>query len=184
MLSMNRFKPPEWLADAIAKNIIRAAPEKRVSLGLLPTPMHRWNVPNLPKGCELYIKRDDLSGMELGGNKVRKLEFLLADAMNKECDNVVTIGGIQSNHCRATACAARLLGMDSTLILRTSATDVDKDPGFCGNLLMNRLAGANIELVTKDEYSRLGSEVMVMELCVINRKNKCLGFRQYMHTTA
>lgn len=56
--------------------------------------------------------------------------------------------------------------------------------GFCGNLLMNRLAGANIELVTKDEYSRLGSEVMVMELCVINCKNKCLGFRQYMHTTA
>ena len=65
-------------------------------------------------------QRDDLSGMQLSGNKVRKLEFLLADAVAQEADCVVTVGGIQSNHCRATAVAARYLNLDSFLILRTS----------------------------------------------------------------
>ena len=58
--------------------------------------------------------------MQLSGNKVRKLEFLLADAVAQEADCVVTVGGIQSNHCRATAVAARYLNLDSFLILRTS----------------------------------------------------------------
>ena len=61
-----------------------------------------------------------MTGMELSGNKVRKLEFLLADALDKGADTVVTIGGIQSNHCRATTVAARLLGLDTHLVLRTS----------------------------------------------------------------
>jgi 1-aminocyclopropane-1-carboxylate deaminase/D-cysteine desulfhydrase-like pyridoxal-dependent ACC family enzyme len=61
-------------------------------------------------------------GPELGGNKVRKLEFLLADALGRGCDSIVTIGGEQSNHCRATACAARLVGLYPHLILRTSPT--------------------------------------------------------------
>lgn len=65
-------------------------------------------------------KRDDLSGMQLSGNKVRKLEFLLADAVSQGSDCVITVGGIQSNHCRATAVAAKYLNLDSYLILRTS----------------------------------------------------------------
>ena len=65
-------------------------------------------------------KRDDLSGMQLSGNKVRKLEFLLADAVAQGADCIVTIGGIQSNHCRATAVAAKYLNLDCFLILRTS----------------------------------------------------------------
>lgn len=66
------------------------------------------------------LQRDDLSGMQLSGNKVRKLEFLLADAVAQGADCVITIGGIQSNHCRATAVAAKYLNLDCYLILRTS----------------------------------------------------------------
>jgi 1-aminocyclopropane-1-carboxylate deaminase/D-cysteine desulfhydrase-like pyridoxal-dependent ACC family enzyme len=74
----------------------------------------------LPPGCELHIKRDDLTGMQLSGNKVRKLEFILAEAKEKGHDCVITIGGIQSNHARATAVAARYLGLECHLILRNS----------------------------------------------------------------
>lgn len=103
------------------------------------------------------MKRDDLSGMQLSGNKVRKLEFLLADAVAQGADCIITIGGIQSNHCRATAVAAKYLNLDCFLILRTSKALVDKDPGLTGNLLVERLVGAHIDLVSKEEYSRIGS---------------------------
>lgn len=66
------------------------------------------------------LQRDDLSGMQLSGNKVRKLEFLMADAVKQGADCIITIGGIQSNHCRATAVAAKYLNLDCYLILRTS----------------------------------------------------------------
>ncbi|KAK3041883.1 hypothetical protein RJ639_002165, partial [Escallonia herrerae] len=101
--------------------------------------------------------RDDLSGMQLSGNKVRKLEFLLADAVAQGADCIVTIGGIQSNHCRATAVAAKYLNLDCYLILRTSKNLVEKDPGLTGNLLVERLIGAHIDLVSKEEYAKVGS---------------------------
>lgn len=116
------------------------------------------------------MKRDDLSGMQLSGNKVRKLEFLLADAMAQGADCIVTIGGIQSNHCRATAVAAKYLNLDSYLILRTSKALVDKDPGLTGNLLVERLVGAHIDLVSKEEYAKVGSVVLTNIL-----KEKLLG---------
>lgn len=86
-----------------------------------------------------YIKRDDLSGMQLSGNKVRKLEFLMADAVSSGADCVITVGGIQSNHCRATAVAARYLNLDSYLILRTSKVSIwlhflDEDELFGFNI--------------------------------------------------
>src|SRR5437868_3940293 len=82
------------------------------------------------------LQRDDISGMQLSGNKVRKLEFLMADAMAQGADCIITVGGIQSNHCRATAVAAKYLNLDCYLILRTSkvifrACDV-KSVGSCG----------------------------------------------------
>ena len=64
----------------------------------------------------------------------------------------MTLGGVQSNHCRATAVAARYVGLDSHLVLRTSAAEVDADPGLSGNLLVERLVGADVELVSKREY--------------------------------
>ena len=108
-------------------------------------------------GVTWSIKRDDTSGLELSGNKVRKLEFLMAEALAGGHDCVVTIGGIQSNHCRATAAAAALLGVDAHLILRCPAKDVDGDLGLCGNLLLDRLLGATLHTCTVGEYQRVGS---------------------------
>ncbi|XP_024954186.2 putative D-cysteine desulfhydrase 1, mitochondrial isoform X1 [Citrus sinensis] len=105
----------------------------------------------------LLLQRDDLSGMQLSGNKVRKLEFLMADAVAQGADCIITIGGIQSNHCRAAAVAAKYLNLDCYLILRTSKVLVDQDPGLTGNLLVERLVGAHIELISKEEYSKIGS---------------------------
>ncbi|KAG6495157.1 hypothetical protein ZIOFF_042948 [Zingiber officinale] len=150
-LSMRRYDPPSWSSH------LRPLPSHTFSLGHLPTPIHRWNLPHLSDGVEVWIKRDDLSGMQLSGNKVRKLEFLMADAIENGADCVITVGGIQSNHCRATAVAARYLNLDCYLILRTSKALVEKDPGLVGNLLVERLVGAHIDLVSKEEYAKIGS---------------------------
>eukprot|EP00899_Mesostigma_viride_P025187 jgi/Mesvir1/5853/Mv00644-RA.1 len=149
MMQREPYHAPAWLAGL-------QPPAERIALGQFPTPIHIWQPPGLPKGVELWIKRDDLTGMQLSGNKVRKLEFLLADATAKGHDCVVTIGGIQSNHCRATAVAARYTGLDSCLVLRTSKALVDSDPGLVGNLLVERMVGASIQLVTKEEYATHG----------------------------
>ena len=111
-------------------------------------------------GPQIFIKRDDLTGMELSGNKIRKLEFILAAAKAAGHDSVITLGGAQSNHARATAVAASLCGLQTHLILRTSRALVDRDPGLVGNLLVERLIGAHIHLVTKEEYSGQGQAAL------------------------
>ncbi|KAF8389643.1 hypothetical protein HHK36_024162 [Tetracentron sinense] len=130
----------------------------------LPTPIHKWNLPGLPANTEVYIKRDDLSGVQLSGNKVRKLEFLLADAVSVGADCVITIGSIQSNHCRSTAVAAKYLNLDCFLILCTSELQVEKDPGLSGNLLIERLVGAHIELASWEEFEKFGSWTLLNSL--------------------
>ncbi|KAL9330378.1 hypothetical protein ACSQ67_005381 [Phaseolus vulgaris] len=150
-LTKKPYTPPSWASH------LHPLPSNVFSLAHLPTPIHRWNLPNLPPNTELWIKRDDLSGMQLSGNKVRKLEFLMADAVAQGADSVITIGGIQSNHCRATAVAAKYLNLDCFLILRTSNLLVNQDPGLTGNLLVERLAGAHVHLISKEEYSKIGS---------------------------
>lgn len=150
-LSQRLYDPPAWASH------LSPIPSHTFSLGHLPTPIHKWNLPNLPPNTEVWLKRDDLSGMQLSGNKVRKLEFLMADAVAHGADCIVTIGGIQSNHCRATAVASKYLNLDCFLILRTSKALVDKDPGLTGNLLVERLVGAHVDLVSKEEYAKIGS---------------------------
>ncbi|NP_001234368.1 D-cysteine desulfhydrase [Solanum lycopersicum] len=153
-LTKKPYEPPPWAS------LLSPIPSHTFSLGHFPTPIHKWNLPNLPKNTEVWLKRDDMSGMQLSGNKVRKLEFLLADAVAQGADCIVTIGGIQSNHCRATAVAAKYLNLDCYLILRTSKLLVDKDPGLTGNLLVDRLVGAHIDLVSKEEYAKVGGEAL------------------------
>ncbi|MCO6449570.1 MAG: D-cysteine desulfhydrase family protein [Caldilineales bacterium] len=108
---------------------------------LAPTPLHHlsrfsfW----LGHGCEVWIKRDDLTGMALGGNKLRKLEFLVADALAQGATDLVTTGAAQSNHCRQTAAAAAKAGLVSHLVLRGEVAD---RPG--GNLVLDRLLGAHL----------------------------------------
>ncbi|XP_013411640.1 bifunctional D-cysteine desulfhydrase/1-aminocyclopropane-1-carboxylate deaminase, mitochondrial [Lingula anatina] len=123
-------------------------PQQKVKLAQLPTPIHQWNIPGIPSTFSLHIKRDDLTGSTLSGNKVRKLEFLLADALINNCKHVITCGGIQSNHVRATAVAAAQLGMQSHLLLRGDVKH-EEDIGFDGNVLLNRLCGAEMYIVPR-----------------------------------
>ncbi|KAL6784352.1 hypothetical protein ACKKBG_A05805 [Auxenochlorella protothecoides x Auxenochlorella symbiontica] len=158
MVSLEAYTPPSWAAH------LPNPPTQRLRLAVTPSLLHPWPLPGLPPGLELFIKRDDLTGMQLSGNKVRKLEFLLAKAKAEGHDSVITIGGIQSNHARATAVAARYCGLDSHLILRTSRLAADSDPGLVGNLLVERLVGAHIHTVTKEEYAAAGSRALTAQL--------------------
>ncbi|MCB8917354.1 MAG: D-cysteine desulfhydrase family protein [Ardenticatenaceae bacterium] len=112
----------------------------RVTLAHLPTPVERLE--RLSKhlnGPELLIKRDDQTGLATGGNKTRKLEFLVAAALAQGCDHLVTTGAPQSNHCRQTAAAAARCGLGCSLVLRGSPP-----AQITGNLLLDRLLGAHL----------------------------------------
>jgi D-cysteine desulfhydrase family pyridoxal phosphate-dependent enzyme len=122
--------------------IVRAIEDmfRRCSLGFFPTPFVQMNrLSRHLGGPHLWIKRDDLTGLALGGNKTRKLEFLLAEAVEKGCDTVVTAGAAQSNHCRQTAAAAAALGLSCHLALGGFPPPVAN-----GNLLLDKLFGATI----------------------------------------
>jgi D-cysteine desulfhydrase len=120
----------------------------RVRLANLPTRGHwlRYHV----EGTKIWVKRDDLTGSELSGNKVRKLEYLLAEAQAQAATHVITCGGEQSNHARATAMAATQLGMKSVLILRTD--DPAKPPAPTGNILLDRLVGAELQWISRPAW--------------------------------
>jgi D-cysteine desulfhydrase len=112
----------------------------RTTLGFFPTPL--TDLPNFSRvlgGPRVLVKRDDLTGLALGGNKVRKLEFLLGQALACGCDTVVTGGAEQSNHCRQTAAAAASLGLECHLVLGGEAPDEMQ-----GNILLDELLGARI----------------------------------------
>jgi D-cysteine desulfhydrase len=108
-------------------------------------------------GIELLYKRDDLTGLELSGNKARKLELLVAEAEAQGADTLVTCGGVQSNHCRATAFVAARRGLGCVLLLRVP--DPARPPAPEANALLDRLAGADVRFVSHDEYRRR-AEVM------------------------
>jgi len=116
----------------------------RIALAQLPTPIAAIESPAL--GLRVHVKRDDLTGNSLSGNKVRKLEFLIADARRLDCDTLLTCGAVQSNCARALAVAAAQTGLHSRLILTGSVSD-ESD----GNLLISRLAGAQVEFLQTDD---------------------------------
>lgn len=129
---------------------------KQISLARLPTPIQKLEkLTALFGGPELYIKRDDLTGIGLSGNKVRKLEYLLADAKDQGADTLITCGGIQSNHSRATAIAATQNGMASVLVLRG-----ERETPYDGNVLLDKLVGAEIRLVTPEQYAQRIDQIM------------------------
>jgi len=125
---------------------------KRLELANIPTPLQHLPRTSAELGIELWIKRDDLTGSGLSGNKVRKLEYLMADALAQGADTVITCGGQQSNHCRATALAAAKLGLDCVLLLRT--TDPANPPATTGNIFLDKLAGAELVWISYDDYAR------------------------------
>jgi D-cysteine desulfhydrase family pyridoxal phosphate-dependent enzyme len=112
----------------------------RFPLGFFPTPLHEMKrLSKVLGGPRLFIKRDDQTGLALGGNKTRKLELLIADALQQGADTIITAGAAQSNHCRQTAAAAALAGLRCELVLGGDPADVPN-----GNLLLDRLLGASV----------------------------------------
>ncbi|HEX7601812.1 MAG TPA: pyridoxal-phosphate dependent enzyme, partial [Polyangiaceae bacterium] len=126
-----------------------------------PTPLVARPSLSAELGVDLWIKRDDATGGAEAGNKLRKLEYLFADALQKGAKHVVTCGGIQSNHARATAIVAAQLGLRCTLLLRvTDGTEVGPEREapkerlpVTGNVLLDRLVGANVRLISPKDYA-------------------------------
>lgn len=118
---------------------------ERIPLANLPTPIE--SLPRLSRilgGPQLFIKRDDLTGLGMGGNKTRKLEYLAADALSKDAKTLISTGAVQSNHCRQVAAAAAKLGLGCQLIL------AGEEPTEAqGNLLLDKLSGAQIFFTSK-----------------------------------
>lgn len=118
----------------------------KVTIGFFPTPLHKLqNLSRKFPDYEIFIKRDDQTGLASGGNKTRKLEYLLWEALQGGCDTILTSGAQQSNHCRQTAAACAMYDMECHLLLGGFEPD-----RFNGNLLLSELCGANIHF-TKEE---------------------------------
>ena len=126
----------------------------RVSLGIFPTPIRKLESISRLLGREVYIKRDDMTGLGLGGNKIRKLEFLLAQAKAQGAEIVFTTGGAQSNHAMLTAAAAGKLGMKAILVLKQRGVTA-----CVGNQLLERLMGTDVRFVDTDDYADIYEEM-------------------------
>lgn len=130
----------------------------RISLAQLPTPIVELTKIARELGVpKILMKRDDLTGLEVSGNKVRKLEYVVADALAEGCDTLVTHGGFQSNHCRATAAIGARLGLRVRLLLRSA----EPNPANDGNLFLDRIFGAQISFHSVEEYKTRLSEIVL-----------------------
>jgi len=131
----------------------RIARFPRVELIHRPTPLRKLERLTAELGGpEIYVKRDDLTGLAFGGNKSRKLEFIIKDALSKGRDTVITWGSLQSNWCLQTAAAAAQHGLKTILVLFRS---YDLPPGYDGNMLLERILGADMRLVDPPEYGKV-----------------------------
>ena len=142
MTSTNAFAAPDWLA---------ALPT--VPLGHWPTPLEP--LPRLTAelgGPQIWIKRDDCSGLATGGNKTRKLEYLFADAQQHGADTIVSYGAVQSNHARQTAAACAKLGIECHLLLSRRVDRSDHNYMRNGNMLFNHLLNAHIHTFELDDF--------------------------------
>ena len=138
----------------------------RISIGVFPTPVQKLESISRLLGTQVYVKRDDLTGLGLGGNKVRKLEYLLADAKAQGAEVVFTTGGAQSNHAMLTAAAARNLGMTPILILKKRGVTARQ-----GNQLLEHLMGVDVRFMDTDDYADIYAEM--------DRVGKALGRPYY-----
>ena len=119
----------------------------RVEICHQPTPIEAMSMLSSTLGVNLFVKRDDCTGLAGGGNKTRKLEYLLGEAKAKGADTLITVGGIQSNHARQTAAAAAKFGFQCDLVLEDVPGTVKQDYYTNGNVLLDKLFGANIHRV-------------------------------------
>ena len=135
---------------------------ERLSLAQLPTPLEPLDrLSDAWAGPRIWVKRDDLTGFGLSGNKVRKIEYHAAAAIQAGASALITAGAEQSNHCRATALAAARLGLGCELFLRTS--DGAAPDRAAGNHLLHRLSGATLRFITPEQY-RSRNELMAQRV--------------------
>ncbi|RPH44089.1 MAG: D-cysteine desulfhydrase [Burkholderiales bacterium] len=146
----------------------------RVRLGHFPTPLEPLeNLTRVLGGPRLWIKRDDCTGLSTGGNKTRKLEFLMAEALALGADVVITQGATQSNHARQTVAAAARLGMACHILLEDRTGSTDPDYTDNGNVLLDRLHGATVE-------RRAGGTNMQAEMEAVAARLTDAGKRPYV----
>ena len=119
----------------------------RIKLGHFPTPIEYLNnISEHLNGPQIYIKRDDCTGLATGGNKTRKLEFLMPDAIKNQADLVVTVGAVQSNHTRQTAAACAKLGLKCLIVLEQRLKDAPNAYMTSGNVFLDKIFGAEVVL--------------------------------------
>lgn len=135
---------------------------KKIKLAQIPTPLEEIRF----ERKSFLLKRDDLTGTELSGNKVRKLEYLMADAKINKADIIFTSGGDQSNHARATVIAARKIGLKTKLFLWG-----DKNQKANGNLFLDRMYGADIQFFNEKEYQNV-NDIMFAQRMELLKKGK------------
>ena len=134
----------------------------KLNISNLPTPIQKVEF----RGSKFLIKRDDFTGTELSGNKIRKLDYILADVKKKKADYLFTCGGDQSNHARATVIAAKQIGVKTKLFLWGRDT---KNPD--GNLFFDQLVGTKIEYLSKKEYENVDA-IMLADSKRLQKKGK------------
>ena len=134
----------------------------RINLGHFPTPVE--SLQNITKdlgGPEIFIKRDDCTGLATGGNKTRKLEFIMPDAIKNKADLVVTVGAIQSNHARQTAAACAILGIKCLIVLEQRLANAPESYMNSGNIFLNKIFGAEMILCpTNKNVEEFAEEIM------------------------
>ncbi|MDT8402394.1 MAG: D-cysteine desulfhydrase family protein [Bacteroidales bacterium] len=138
-----------------------------LEMSILPTPLHRLNNMSARLSIDLYCKRDDLTAFAFGGNKTRKLDYLVMDAISAGYDSLISFGALQSNWCRMTATAGSVNGLDVFLVLS------GEEPGKeTSNLLLDRLAGADITFIESTDRDEIIKEVnkKILELKNMGRK--------------
>ena len=133
--------------EALAARLARFPRER---LAHLPTPLEPLPRLGAETGIDLWVKRDDATGLAIGGNKVRKLEFLLGEAREDVVDTIITVGGVQSNHARQTAAACARLGLRCQLVLPRVVPRTGEEYEGGGNILLDHLCGAEIFVVADE----------------------------------
>ena len=138
---------------------------KRIKLGHFPTPIeHLKNITKYLDGPNIFIKRDDCTGLATGGNKTRKLEFLIPDAIKNKAELIVTVGAIQSNHARQTAAACALMGLKCLIILEQRLKNPPESYMKSGNVFLDKLFGAEVKVCPKNEGVTEYSEKLIKDI--------------------
>ena len=138
---------------------------ERIKLGHFPTPIeHLKNVTKYLGGPNIFIKRDDCTGLATGGNKTRKLEFLIPDAIKNKAELVVTVGAVQSNHARQTAAACTLMGLKCLIIFEQRLKDAPEAYMKSGNVFLNKLFGADIKICPQNEDVTKYTEKIIKDM--------------------